>query len=205
MLEIYLARHGQNEDNAAQILNGHRDLPLTEIGRQQATEVAQLAKDNHLKFDHVYVSPLIRARQTAEIIASATGSPTPIIMPELIERDLGNLTGHPSSDILKVSKNVIQTEKVNYFLDIGESFPATLKRAAKVLDKVRAAHADGKVLLVTHGDIGKMIFASFHGEPWREVLKHFHFGNCELLLLREDYRHAPHVFRIDQRGVKDKA
>ncbi len=32
MLKIYLARHGQNEDNANGILNGHRDLPLTDIG-----------------------------------------------------------------------------------------------------------------------------------------------------------------------------
>ena len=40
MLNIYLARYGQNQDNANGILNGHRDLPLTELGIAQAEEVA---------------------------------------------------------------------------------------------------------------------------------------------------------------------
>jgi len=40
MLKIYLAQHGQNEDNANGMLNGHRALPLTEMGIAQATEIA---------------------------------------------------------------------------------------------------------------------------------------------------------------------
>ena len=51
MLRIYLARHGQNVDNASGILNGHRDLPLTEIGIAQATELANNIKDAGLIFD----------------------------------------------------------------------------------------------------------------------------------------------------------
>lgn len=39
--EIFIARHGQNEDNVNGILNGHRDLPLTELGRQQARELGE--------------------------------------------------------------------------------------------------------------------------------------------------------------------
>jgi len=205
VVEIYLVRHGQNVDNANGTLNGHRDLPLTAVGLEQAREVAQLAKDNDLVFDYIYTSPLIRAKQTAEVIAEYTGSPKPEIINELIERDLGALTGRPHSDITKLSKELIQTADVNYFLDIGESFPDTLKRAQKALDKVGARHKSGKVLLVTHGDIGKMIFAAFHHEDWREVLKHFHLGNSELLILHEDSRHQPHVFSIDQRGLKEKA
>lgn len=205
MVEIYLCRHGQNVDNANGILNGHRDLPLTDIGREQAKEIGQLAKNSDLKFDHIYTSPLIRAKETAEIIAQLTGSPEPEVIPELIERELGELSGRPHSDITKMSKELIQTDAVNYFLDIGESFPDTLKRAQIVLDNVHQKHKNGKVLLVTHGDIGKMIFAAFHKEPWQEVLKHFHFGNSELLLLHEDSKHRPHVFTIDQRGLKEKA
>lgn len=44
MLKIYLARHGQNEDNAIGILNGYRDLPLTDTGLAQAAEVANKIK-----------------------------------------------------------------------------------------------------------------------------------------------------------------
>ncbi|MBP7769257.1 histidine phosphatase family protein, partial [Candidatus Saccharibacteria bacterium] len=39
-MSIYIARHGQNKDNAEGILNGHRDRPLTELGRRQAMELA---------------------------------------------------------------------------------------------------------------------------------------------------------------------
>jgi broad specificity phosphatase PhoE len=205
MLELYLCRHGQNEDNAAGILNGHRDLPLTQVGREQAKELGTLAKQNGLSFDHVYTSPLIRAKETADIISTMTSSPEPEIIPELIERDLGSLTGHPYSDILKISKSVIQTDNVNYFLDIGESFADTLLRAKKVLEGVESKHESGKVLLVTHGDIGKMIYSAFHKTSWQDALRNFHFGNSELLLLKEGAHHTPHVFSIDQRGLKEKA
>ena len=40
VLNIYVARHGQDQDNSNGILNGHRDEPLTELGRQQAKDVA---------------------------------------------------------------------------------------------------------------------------------------------------------------------
>lgn len=61
MLKIYLARHGQNEDNANGILNGHRDMPLTETGIAQANEVAEKIKNTGLSFDVVLSSPLNRA------------------------------------------------------------------------------------------------------------------------------------------------
>ena len=46
MLKIYIARHGQNEDNANGILNGHRDLPLTDIGRKSPDASPQLIAVN---------------------------------------------------------------------------------------------------------------------------------------------------------------
>ena len=48
MTTIYIARHGQNEDNVRGILNGHRDLPLTDLGRQQARQLARHIKDREL-------------------------------------------------------------------------------------------------------------------------------------------------------------
>ena len=41
-------RHGQDEDNAVGILNGHRDAPLTKFGRQQVKITAQKLKDNNI-------------------------------------------------------------------------------------------------------------------------------------------------------------
>ena len=45
MLNIYLTRHGQDEDNAKSILNGRRNMPLTDKGIKQAKEVAQKTQE----------------------------------------------------------------------------------------------------------------------------------------------------------------
>ena len=45
MATIYLARHGQDYDNAAGILNGHRNTPLTAIGADQARQLSQKIKE----------------------------------------------------------------------------------------------------------------------------------------------------------------
>ena len=65
MGELFIARHGQNEDNVNGILNGHRDLPLTELGRQQARQLAVEIGRAGMAIDVVLASPLSRALETA--------------------------------------------------------------------------------------------------------------------------------------------
>jgi len=70
MLKIYLARHGQDTDNIAGILNGRRNESLTEKGIEQAHETADKIKKVGISFDVVYSSPLQRAFETAKIITA---------------------------------------------------------------------------------------------------------------------------------------
>jgi len=205
MLNIYLARHGQNEDNANGILNGHRDLPLTEIGIAQAEEVADKIKHAGLVFDVVLSSPLVRALKTAEIIASVNNFPNPEVMPELIERDFGSMTGLEQSKIEELcAPDIIKTETITYFLspEGAETFPDLLKRAQLLLDKITEQYKNGSILLVTHGDFGKMIYAEYYGLDWKDVLTLFHFGNSELLLLSPNSGAGEaHVFKIMQHNT----
>ncbi|MDB4992505.1 MAG: hypothetical protein JWL75_750 [Parcubacteria group bacterium] len=202
MLKIYIARHGQNEDNANGILNGHRDMPLTDIGINQAHELADGIKNAGLTFDAIYTSPLSRAKRTAEIVCETLGFNQPIPLDSLIERDFGILSGELVSDIEKLcAPDIIKTDTITYFLapKNGETFPDLLERAHHALDYIRAEHADGSILLVSHGDMGKMLYASFYNLPWQDTLTKFHFGNCELLLLAEGTDpHQPHVVKIEQ-------
>jgi broad specificity phosphatase PhoE len=202
MLKIYIARHGQNVDNENGILNGHRDFPLTEKGREQALEVAGLIKDANLSFDAIYSSPLIRAFETAEIIAQSLNGPTPVSEDLLIERNFGIMTGEKVADIEKMcAPNILKTEIITYFIEVegAETFAQMIERAKKLLEKLNDKHTDGNILLVCHGDIGKMIYAAYYNLGWEEVLKQFHFGNCELILLSEDSpANDVHVFRIKQ-------
>lgn len=205
MLHIYLARHGQDEDNAAGILNGRRDQPLTTIGQQQAeTVTAKIAKAG-LRFAAIYTSPLLRTRQTAETIARGIHGPTPIPLEGLIERDFGCMSGKLQNTITETcAPDILITQTIVYFLNPegAETFPDLLKRAKGLLDELYALHTDGSILLVTHGDFGKMIYAQYYQLPWQDVLTQFHFGNSELLLLSSDSPASQaHVFEIQQHNT----
>lgn len=183
-VEIFIARHGQNEDNANGILNGHRDLPLTDLGRQQARDLGEGIKRLGLKFDVIYSSPLSRALETAQIVASILEVPTPEIIAELIERDFGVMTGKPQSHIAEMcAPDIIQTNTITYFLrpEGAETFPQLVTRSHNVLDIVRGKQLNGNALLVCHGDLDKMIYAAATGKDWQRVLVDFHFGNGELI------------------------
>ena len=202
MLKIYITRHGQNEDNANGILNGHRDKPLTAKGIEQAQEVAHKIRENHLHFDTIYTSPLVRASKTAEIIADTIDGPKPIVEPDLIERDFGIMTGIENTRIEEMcGPDILKTEIITNFLspEGAETFPDLLKRGRKPLKKIEGKHKDGSVLLVTHGDFGKMVYAAYYNLGCQEVLELFHFGNSELLLLSADSEPGEaHVFTIMQ-------
>jgi probable phosphoglycerate mutase len=206
MLTIYLARHGQDEDNAAGILNGHRDRPLTELGVHQAKELATKIKSSDLKFDAIYSSPLQRASKTADIIVAAEeeveeegivdddGPAQHAVerLDDLIERDFGVMTGVPVTEIeSRCSPDVYKTDTVTYFLSPpgAETFPQLLDRARRLLDTlVTEKHnndnhqKDVSILLVTHGDFGKMFYANYYNLEWKNVLKDFHFGNSEVIV-----------------------
>ena len=202
MINIYLARHGQDGDNVRGILNGHRDEPLTEKGTEQACEVAKKVKETGIVFDVIYSSPLKRASKTAEIISENINSVSPKVEPLLIERDFGIMTGQKSADIEKIcAPDIIKAEIITYFLNPegAETFPDLMKRGRTLLDKIQTNHKSGNILLVTHGDIGKMIYAEYYNLDWKEVLTQFHFGNCDLLLLSQNSpADQAHVFKILQ-------
>lgn len=204
-LRIYLARHGQDADNAAGILNGHRDQPLSDIGIQQAQTVASKILKADLKFDAIYSSPLQRAHRTAEIIADQCGSSSVQILDSLIERDFGCMTGTPTKEIKeRCSPNdLLCTDTITYFLspDEAETFPDLIVRAEGVIEEISKRHetTGGSILLVTHGDFGKMMYAAYYKLSWESVLKQFHFGNSEVLLLAKASKpDQAHVFEIEQ-------
>lgn len=183
-VEIFIARHGQNEDNVNGILNGHRDLPLTDLGRDQAKELGEAIKSSDLVFGAMYSSPLSRAFETAEIVADIAGLTKPAVYDQLIERDFGILTGKPADQIEELcAPDIIKTETITYFLspEGAETFPQLIERGQRILDYIRAKHNSGKVLLVCHGDIGKMIYCAATGKDWKSVLADFHFGNGDLI------------------------
>ena len=97
--------------------------------------------------------------------------------------------------------DILKTATITYFLspEGAETFPQLLARAAKLLEQLASQTDDETILLMTHGDFGKMLYAAFYGLEWQEVLSAFHFGNSELLMLEKGALHERRkVFDIQQ-------
>ena len=202
-MKIYIVRHGQDQDNANGLLNGHRDTALTEIGLEQAKQIANKIQEANLVFDKIYSSPLQRAYRTAEIIANRLQLPQPEKLDLLIEREYGIMSGKKITDIEKLfsSDIILKAQIITYFLEAegAETFPQVQDRAKQVLEFLTHNHTDQNILLVTHGDLGKMLYAEYYNLYWRDVLEFFHFGNSELLLLAPDSSaENTHIFNIEQ-------
>ncbi len=159
-------------------------------------------KNTGMTFDAVYSSPLKRAYATAKTITDMLGIKRPVVAESLIERDFGVMTGKLVKDIKTLcSPDILQGDPITYFLSpVGaETFPDLVERGKLVIAWIKNRHQDGNILLVTHGDFGKMIYAAYYNLDWKSVLLMFHFGNSELLLLSENSpAEAAHVFRFEQ-------
>jgi len=184
-MKIFLVRHGQDTDNADKILNGRRDTSLTVLGREQARIAGSKLKDNQIEI--IYCSPLRRAYETAKIIAEELAVDEVITDQYLIERDFGILTGKKVDDIPKYTDKILVSDRVNYFLEVdgAETFPALYSRGRKIIRKIQDRHPNSNILIVTHGDIGKMIRAAYHGWSWEDGLKTPYFDNTGVLELSE--------------------
>ena len=68
-------------------------------------------------------------------------------------------------------------------VDGAESFPALYSRAQKFLEALQTRHPNDIILIVTHGDIGKMIRAAYYELSWKEGLQTPYFDNTDILEL----------------------
>ncbi|MBU0976713.1 MAG: histidine phosphatase family protein [Patescibacteria group bacterium] len=190
MLQIYLTRHGQDEDNAKGLLNGQRDTDLTETGISQARELALKIRENNIQIDYIYSSPLRRAFHTAQIADSLLGGTKGVFASDdLKERDFGIMTGRSKGEIETFcSPNLLSTETVLYFLkpEGGETYPELIKRTQRILRFIKFLHFNENVLVVSHGDTAKMLYASYYNLDWKKTLQMFHVGNADLIMLSEE-------------------
>ncbi len=89
MTRLLVVRHGQSEWNAIGRWQGRADPPLTDEGRRQAADAAKVLGT----FDAVVASPLVRAVETAAVLADHLGIGPVLVDPDLMERDAGEWQG----------------------------------------------------------------------------------------------------------------
>jgi broad specificity phosphatase PhoE len=183
MGKIYVVRHGQDTDNVKRILNGHRDTKLSSLGHEQAK--AATKKFTGKKIAAIYCSPLRRAQQTALYIMCEVMREFIIIDSDLIERDFGKLTGASMNDKATLATKVFVCEKGVFVLEGPgvETFTQVFARAKGFLEYAKWAHPDEDIVIVTHGDTGKMLQAAHFGWTVDEALAKPYLQNAEVFEL----------------------
>mgnify|MGYP003227825057 CR=1 FL=1 len=81
MKKLYLLRHGQTEFNVKKLVQGRCDSPLTDLGRKQAGMAAAWLKGHDVVPDKVVSSPLGRAMDTAQLVATELLGPDAAVEP----------------------------------------------------------------------------------------------------------------------------
>jgi probable phosphoglycerate mutase len=160
---VYLLRHAQSSANTKGILAGQdNSVELSKKGAKEANEIVEYLES--LKIAKVYCSPLTRCLQTITPFMARNSKIEFIVEPRLIEMNYGKWSGRKLSSLAKDLrwKKVISKPSTFTFPE-GESFKQMRSRVDRLLADL-AVQKDS-VLLVTHGDVIKMILASSLGLP----------------------------------------
>lgn len=185
-LAIFM-RHGEADNNVNRILVGrHIESHLTEIGRQQVRDTANYLKE--IVVDKVFVSPVIRARETAEIVCDVINLDYEIDE-RLYEIELGKLVGMNYEDIIEKHGNLFlkfYSGDEQMLDDYGvESFTSVKMRIKHLLDEAMERYPDKNIIFVTHLDpIKAAISLLLDLKP--EALYQWHIRNAALTILKHE-------------------
>ena len=163
---VFLARHGQTDYNAARRFQGLLPVPLNATGRAQAQQLARRAAEHG--FAALWTSPLVRARETAAIVAAALRLPA-CEDRRLVETDTGEWTDRYFDEVSAVDPEgfaaFVRADPDFAFPD-GESFRQQTARVMAALEEIAAGPRP--VLVVTHGMAIRLVFAAL-GRPLERV------------------------------------
>jgi broad specificity phosphatase PhoE len=155
---ILLARHGETDDNAPPArVQGRRDVPLNERGREQARELARAAAAEGPRA--LWTSQLSRARETAEIVGAELGL-EPRVDDRLAESDRGSWEGRLLEEIEREEPELWAAWRragESFRFPGGEALADHLARVSTALDEVAAGPLPA--LVVCHGGTIRCAFA----------------------------------------------
>ena len=163
---ICVARHGETDWNVSGILQGWLDVPLNDQGRRQACEMG--AGFAHSHFAKVYSSPLIRSRETAEIIARSLRLTPPEFHDGLKERNFGAIQGIPKKELAESNPTLLQQildRNPATFFEQGESMDEFADRVLGAVIEIAEPNSGKRILAITHGWTMDVISRHIAGLP----------------------------------------
>lgn len=192
--KITFLRHGESVGNAENRFQGQADFPLTERGRVQAADLATRWKTQGLVFERCIASPLMRARETAEIIAGVLSVPLELD-PTWKELDNGLISGLNQEEAAERLPAPEFMTPYMHFGQTGESRWEVFLRAGRGLQDLLDRPA-ARYLVVSHGGILNMaLYCALSITPQADFTgPRFSFGNTGFARMR--YEHGTHNWRL---------
>jgi probable phosphoglycerate mutase len=147
---LVLVRHGSTEHSPMRRYSGRNDLPLSELGERQATELAARAK-SFGAVAAVVTSPLRRAQQTASAIATALGQPVRVV-DGLVETDFGDWEGLTGDEVQArwPAEHAQWLTSGDAAPPSGESFVTVAERVKPARDQIVGDYPGETVVVVSH-------------------------------------------------------
>lgn len=150
MTEIYLVRHGEVDGNVDRKFIGLTEHKLNTIGIEQVIQLNNRLKE---EFDIAYVSPLIRTRQTFEILEKTIKVTEIKYCDELKERNFGIFEDKSAKEVEEKYPNeysMLCEDWENFKIPEGESAKESYLRICTAFDEIVNNNIGKKILLVTH-------------------------------------------------------
>ena len=177
-MKLYFVRHGQTEENVANIIQGHQPGRLTSVGHEQARRVAERLRE--IRFDAIYASDLGRVVETARSVTAH--HPLPVTYDvRLRERGAGVYEGLPR-EILWEAEAGSGEPQIEFRPEGGESFLDLQSRIESFIESSRARHAGQAVLVLSHGGWNRQLLGLAMGLPVAESLDLPQINTCVNLI-----------------------
>jgi len=182
---FFIIRHGQSEGNAKRLFQGNLDMTLDAAGRAQARSLGLwLAKKS---VDAVFSSPLVRAAETARIVADACSLSEIHLDPVFAEIDTGIFTGLGFEESRERYPDAFTAFQGQSWEAVpgAEKAEALYDRAMLAWSVLRARASSGgrAIACVSHGGfIQWIVRATFGGRSWMPLVSTANCGVFELLV-----------------------
>jgi broad specificity phosphatase PhoE len=173
MSRLFLVRHGETIWHQHNRYAGRTDVPLSAQGRAQAERLSAWATAAAL--DGIWSSTLSRARETAAPAAAATGLELHVDA-RLRELDFGAAEGLTIAEIGERFPDALaafQADPVAHHLPGGENPDAAIGRALDSLQAIARAQPEGRVLVVAHTTLIRLVLCRLIGVPPRDYRRLF--------------------------------
>jgi len=165
---VVLVRHGRTRWNRDHRFLGTTDIPLDEVGRDQARDLAAALPR---PFDRVYASPLARAQETARFLAE-----DPVELVGLRELWQGELEGLPAPEAYARYTEFFEAfarDPLHVRVPGGESLGECRDRAMRALEEIaRAQDGAAVVAVVTHQMVIASVACTVAEEPMSRWRRH---------------------------------